>query len=87
MAATDDDYLNLTLGERLVNVRRSIDKTETAQSYKINNREKENPRLTALYARERELLKKIAKYGSDYIEGAKKSTRTAFKMVGANVSY
>ena len=79
------DYLNITLGDRLISVRRAIDKAENAQSYKINNREKTNPLLDTLYQREKDLLKKIAKYGNDYIEGATKSKRTPFKMVGTNV--
>jgi len=85
--ADEKDYLNLTLGDRLVSVRRAIEKTESVQSYKINGREKENPILTTLYEREEKILKKISQYGEDYIEGAKKSTRTAFKMVGTNVSF
>jgi len=32
-------------------------------------------------------LPKIAKIWTDYIEGTKKSTRTPFKMVGANVKF
>lgn len=86
----DVDYLNLlnlTFGQRLVNVRRAIDKAETAQSYKVNNREAERANLATLYAREKELLKQISKYGTDYVEGAKKSTRTPFKMVGTDVSF
>ena len=85
--AVEKDYLNLTLGDRLVSVRRAIDKAQTAQSYKVNNREAERANLNTLYEREKELLKKISKYGLDHIEGAKKSTRTAFRMVGANVSF
>jgi len=83
----DVDYLNLTLAKRLINVRRAIDKAETAQSYKVNNREAERANLATLYAREQQLLKKISKYGTDYVEGAKKSTRTPFKMVGTDVKF
>ena len=85
--AVEKDYLNQTLGDRLINVRRAIDKAETAQSYKVNNREAERANLTTLYEREKNLLLKISKYGADHVEGAKKSTRTAFKMVGTNVSF
>jgi len=83
----EKDYLNLTLGDRLVSVRRAIEKAEKAQSYKVNNREAERANLTTLYEREKTLLNKISKYGADHIEGAKKSTRTAFRMVGTNVSF
>ncbi|HIP30840.1 MAG TPA: hypothetical protein EYG94_00040 [Campylobacterales bacterium] len=85
--AVEKDYLNLTLGDRLVNVRRAIDKAELSQSYKVNNRETERAKLETLYLREKELLAKISKHGADYVEGAKKSTRTTFKMVGTNVSF
>jgi FixJ family two-component response regulator len=77
----------MTLQEQLVNVRKAITKAETVQSYKINNREAVRANLETLYKREKELLKKIARYGADYIEGTKKSTRTPFKMVGANVKF
>ena len=87
LASTNTDYLNLTLGDRLVNVRRAIDKAENAQSYKISDREAIRANIDSLYIKEAELLKKIAKYGRDYIEGSKKSTRTPFKMVGTNVSF
>ena len=57
----DTDYLNLSLGDRLVNVRRAIDKAENAQSYKISDREATRANIDSLYTKEAELLKKIAK--------------------------
>jgi len=81
------DYLNLTLSQQLVEVRSAISKAQKAQSYKINDREAVRANLETLYRREKELLAKIARYGADYIEGTKKTTRTPFKMVGANVKF
>jgi len=82
-----DDYLKLTLQDRLISVREAIEKAQKAQSYKINDREAIRANLETLYKREKELLRKIAIYGPDYIEGTKKTKRKAFMMVGANVKF
>ncbi|SFV54962.1 hypothetical protein MNB_SV-12-38 [hydrothermal vent metagenome] len=83
----DTDYLNLTLAQRLVNVRKAIDKAENAQSYKIDNRETHRANLTVLYKREATLLEKIAQYGNDYIEGANSSSAPVSRKARIVIGY
>jgi hypothetical protein len=85
--AVEKDYLNLTLGNRLKEVRKDIAKAQKGD-YHINNRGvNRSGVLVPLQEKEEKLLKKISRHGIDYIEGAKKSTRNPFRMVGTNVSY
>jgi FixJ family two-component response regulator len=70
-----------TLGEQLISVQRAIDKAETAQSYKIDNREATRANLNTLYKRETELLKKIEVHGSDYIPQLAKAPSRKARIV------